>query len=105
MLGPRIGGLFPYEVVVCELYMKIEVCIDNIEPLYTEIKAGANRINVQELAHIGVRELQLSGKVQRPSRMAANTTLMQLGKDSQGQSVSVAGHHKIEKLVSLFTND
>lgn len=53
MLGPRIGGLFPYEIVVCELYMKIEVCIDNIEPLHTEIKAGADRIELCSALTLG----------------------------------------------------
>lgn len=66
---------------------------------------GIDVTNAQELAYTGVRELHLSGKIKRSSRMAANITLVQMGKDSQGPFVLVAGHHKIEKLVSLFTND
>lgn len=67
--------------------------------------SGVAASNARQLAYTGVKEIHLSGKTQRPSRMVVRATSVPMGTDSQGQSVSVTDYHKIEKLVSLFANE
>lgn len=67
--------------------------------------AGVNASNAQQLIDLGVNELHLSGKTERPSHMKKQLTQVSMGNESTDDKVSITDYDKVKDIVRLFVNE